>query len=352
MQDKKPTLDDLTVLNAELAALVRARIPLEPELHRLATQLPRGAAALAKRLAARLEAGEDLESAIAAEGNRLPETYRAVVAAGLASGNLPAALEGMAVSTGRLADIRRTTGVALIVPVIVVVLASLMLSVLLTILADDFAWIAPRELAPWQAWVESPTLRWVLGTLIPIAALLVPLVWWLRTNVVGGRAATQWSLLGWIPGVGKMQRWGDAATFAEVLRAMLAGDVPLQRALRVAGDATAWRGYRQAAYALAEVSQKGGDLAAPNLDAARRRLPPLVRTALRQVKHRKLLLSTLGQASRHYQSRAQAQRDFLTNYVPALLTFGIGGTVAALYTLGLMWPYTHMLKTMADGMWR
>jgi len=355
MENRTPTLDDLTVLNAELAALVRARIPLEPELRRLGTQLPRGAAALANRLALRMEAGDDLPAAIAAEGDALPGTYRAVAAAGLASGNLPGALESIAESTSRLADIRRTAGVALIVPVAVVVVVSLMLSVLLAVLSDNFTWIAPRELAPWQAWVEWPTLRWVLGTLIPAAAILVPLVWWLRTSVPGGRAASRLSLLGWIPGVGKLQRLGDAATFSEVLRMMLASDVPLERALRVAGDATTQRRYRKAAQTLADASQKGSDLTATNsatLTSALRRLPPLVRTALHQSKHRRLLLTTLAQASRHYQARAEAQRGFLTSYVPAFLTLGVAGTVAAIYAIGLMWPYTHMLKTLADGMWR
>ena len=77
------TLEDFAALNAELAALVRARIPLEPELRRLASQLPTGAGALADRLASRMEGGASLAEAMRAEGDNLPEVYRAVVVAGL-----------------------------------------------------------------------------------------------------------------------------------------------------------------------------------------------------------------------------------------------------------------------------
>lgn len=352
MASSTPTLDDIAVLNAELAALVRAKIPLEPELRRLGAQLPGGAAALSQRLANRLESGVDLAEAIEQEGAALPESYRAIVAAGLASGNLPSTLESLAVSTRRLADIRRITGVALMEPIAIVVLASLLLLLLVSVLATSFWWIAPPQLVPWQQWLEAPTLRWTLGVAIPVLAILLPLLWWVSTRGAGARVAGGWNLLGWIPGVGRLQRLGAAATLAEVLRAMVESGAPLDRALRVAGHATSDRFYRRVAITLAEQSQQGGDLSHASVQQAMQPLPPLLRTALGQCKHRGLFVSTLAQASRSFQSRAEAQRESLTSYLPAFFTVGVAGTITAAYTIGLMWPYAHMLRTMADGMWK
>ncbi|QDU54057.1 type II secretion system F family protein [Aeoliella mucimassa] len=130
-KDTSPTLDDFAALNAELASLVRARMPLEPSLRQIARYLPTGAADMAERLAKRLEQGMSLGDAIELEGKKLPEMYLAVISAGLESGEPAGALEAVSQSAARLATLRQTTGIALIVPVMVVVIASALFGFLL-----------------------------------------------------------------------------------------------------------------------------------------------------------------------------------------------------------------------------
>ncbi len=177
-----PSLDDLALLNAEIAALVEARIPLEPELRRLGTQMRGGAGGLATRLAERLEAGSDLAAAIEAEGSKLPEVYRAIVTAGLSSGNLPRALQLLADSSRRQADIRRITSTAMIYPALIVTLASLLYAVLLLGLLPRFGWIDQQrfgwgEILHQQAWVY-----WGLVVGVPGVAILGPLLWSWRAS--------------------------------------------------------------------------------------------------------------------------------------------------------------------------
>ncbi len=351
----RTSLDDLAALNAELAALVRARIPLEPELRRLAPQLPKRAGALANRLAERMESGSDLATAMEAERDQLPEVYRAVMIAGLESGDPTAALEDVAESAGRLAGLRQTTGLALVMPVAVVIVASVLLSVLLQTTFKNIAWIAPDTLGPYQAAAQDPWLRWVLAVLVPLLAIVVPCVWWWRSRAAVGWAASRWGVLGWIPGGRRLHRLTSSATFAEVLRMMVASGAPLDRSLTTAAQSCANRRFRRAGLALAEHSRGGGDLADRNnvlVAKHSQQLPPQVRVALRHCGHQDVFASSLAQAASSYQARAAALSSALSDYIPALLTLGVAGTVTAAYTIGLLWPYTVMLYTLSHALWQ
>ena len=61
------TIDQLTALNEEIVALVRAGAPLERGLLNAGEDLPGRLGAVTKVLASRLERGEDLSSALEAE---------------------------------------------------------------------------------------------------------------------------------------------------------------------------------------------------------------------------------------------------------------------------------------------
>ncbi len=76
-------------LAARLAALAQSGLPLEGGLMALADEVaqPRLARVL-RNLAERLERGEKLESAIAAQGSRLPAHLRGLIVAGVRSGRL------------------------------------------------------------------------------------------------------------------------------------------------------------------------------------------------------------------------------------------------------------------------
>ncbi|MGI9455194.1 MAG: type II secretion system F family protein [Aeoliella sp.] len=350
-----PTLDDLAAINAEIAALVRAQIPLEPELRRLGKQWRGGAGKLADRLAQRLEQGSDLPAAIEAEGNNLPEVYRAVVAAGLRGGDLPSALTMLANSSRRLADIRLTTASALVYPTSVAIVASLLLALVVFGVFTNVAWIDRAKLGWLENLAGNPWVYLMLLVIVPAVAIVGPLVWWGQSRRARSIIAARTWLLGWIPGARKTQRLGAAATLAEVLRTLTTAGVPLDRALDLAGRATCDRQYRRAALALAECGRTGGDLSklrAPQVAPHAKELPPLVRAALQQSAHRGLFTATLDQAALSYQSRAEATSDWTAQYVPGMLTVGVAGTITAAYTIALMWPYTSMLRALADALWR
>src|SRR5271155_2418897 len=90
------TIDQLLALNAEMAALVRAGVPLERGLVVTGRDLKGRRGAITTALARRLNRGESLSDALAGERESIPPLYCAVVEAGARSGQLSIALEGLA----------------------------------------------------------------------------------------------------------------------------------------------------------------------------------------------------------------------------------------------------------------
>ena len=88
---KSISLEDLVALNDEIAGLVRAGVPLEMGLAGWGRDLPGELGRTASQLGEAVARGESLSESIAAQGDRIPRVYSALVTAGLRSGRLPAA---------------------------------------------------------------------------------------------------------------------------------------------------------------------------------------------------------------------------------------------------------------------
>ena len=96
LSSRGASLEELIALTDEMAALVRAGIPLEEGLTHVARDLARRPGRIAQMLATRMQGGESLLHVVSTSPDVFPPTYRAVVEAGLRCGRLPAALEGLA----------------------------------------------------------------------------------------------------------------------------------------------------------------------------------------------------------------------------------------------------------------
>src|SRR3954469_1955564 len=118
-----PVLADFILLNEEIAGLVRARVPLESHLAQIGAELPGKAGELAERIGHRLKSGESLADAVRVECATMPAAYRATVVAGSQGGQLAGAIESVVDSASRIEQLRRITGVALLYPVMVSIVA-------------------------------------------------------------------------------------------------------------------------------------------------------------------------------------------------------------------------------------
>ena len=182
------TLDQLVALNDEIAALTRAGVPLDQGLCALGRDLPGRLGKSAAALGQRLHRGESLERAFEQMGETFPEVYQAVLIAGLRSGQLPAALEGIAATTRRVAQLRRSMIVSMVYPLIVLLVASLVLW--FTSIQTQpvvFEVYATLDLEPprWYELVHWVSLR--ISTILNVTWILVTILcvlWLIRSGNV------------------------------------------------------------------------------------------------------------------------------------------------------------------------
>lgn len=339
------TLADLTALNEELAALARARVPLESQLRRLGRELPGISGQLAERIGQRMEAGASLSDALAAEGNRVPEVYRAVVDAGTRCGRLPAALEAIVDSGARLEQLRRATGVALLYPLMVIAITWTLVIFASAMIVPKFGWFEGPNGGPFTRSLEIPQMVAVAAIGLTTGVLLLLLAWWWRTGRnASASGAGLWSLVPWL---GRVQRFASVATFAELLRLMVEQDTPLDEALEICARATGDRRLGDAARDLASQIAAGS----MTTEAGAMRFPPLVALALRHADNRPLMVSSLAQAETLYRERANLAAAGATEYLPIVLVAGLGGTAVAALAGVVLWPYFSMLHTVSSPIW-
>jgi general secretion pathway protein F len=339
------TFDDLAVFNRELAALIRAGLPLDEGLAGIAKDLSRGPGEFAARLQREITAGRSLSEAIASEGDALPPTYRAVVEAGLASGRLPAALEGFAESAARIADLRRIAAQAMAYPLIVIALSVVMFLGVAVMVLPSFELLGagPRVWAMGLVPSREAALAGMLAA--PVVIALFAWVWWRRsarpraTSAFGGWTA-------FLPGGKRAARLSSQASFADLLGLLIDVRVPLVEALPLAAGASGNTELRQAASALSAALAKGQPLL-ESRDSFRR-LPPLVRTALLGRHDRQSLSAALFQAAAAYRERAAAWTAHVALVAPIAATLVVGAVVIGGYALLLFQPYVATLEEAAS----
>ena len=333
------SLEDLAALNREMAALIRAGLPLEGCLADAAGKSSRGAASLAAALDRDLSAGKSLAEAIDGLGDALPEVYRATVAAGAKSGRLAPALEGLADAALRIGHLRRLALEAMVYPLIVVICAWL-LFVLMAVKvhpAFDQLELEPFALTSWLR--VSPWRAAALAVLAPVIVVAVTIAWWIRSGKLSIRGKRL------IPGASRVERLGNQAHLAALLEAMLAAGTPLGEALPVAAEASSLPDVDEAARQLSQHIAAGNPLI--RATAALNLLPPLVRVALLSGGSPSSVRAALDRAADTYRRRAEWRLSALAWVLPMAATLGIGGVVVASYALVTLWPYVAMLRDLS-----
>ncbi len=337
---RPPRLEDLITLNHEIAALVRAGVPLELGLRGLSGNVSSRLGQLAERLADRLTGGLSLIEALEQEGPAVSPVYTAVVGAGLESGRLGEALGALTLSAQIEQDTRQRVSLALLYPAIVSVIGYALLVLFVVTVAP--AYLSTAEMFRFPETLVFKTLRvlhWsvpVWGGLIPAAAV----VFFVGLVLMRGRRAgtlMAWSL---VPGVASVHRSLNWAQFVELLRLQVSHGLPLEQALRRAGEATDDRRLRAAVAQVGDELQRGGSLA----DALPRAtaLPPLMRWMLATSEQQGTLVETLQLLAESYRRRAIQRATMFMFWLPLLTTVCISGTIVLIYGLLFFIPLREL----------
>lgn len=328
-------------LNEEIAALVRAGVPLEQGLADVGREERGGLAWAAQQLSERLNRGESLPAAVESVGLQWPVAYRAVLAAGLASGSLPETLEAINRQATAAAELRRQLRLASVYPLAVIMLAWVLGGMILLLFIPRLeSWYAgspaPGNFGWFQAMRSSPALWiWTGPVLLVLAALLVD-GWpgrWLFRRGTGGMLRFPG-----LRGPGLKFEW---ATFADLLALLLEHNVPAPDSLRLAADSCSVPELRQLASHTAERIEQG-EPADPTVRPSGSRVPPALYGILRRGISTQREPARLRQLAGEWREQAARQAMLLVSLIVPGLAAVAAGLVVLLYALSVFLPLTRL----------
>lgn len=357
MSSAHPTLklDELIALNDEIAALVRAGIPLELGLQSISPDLRGSLAIIVERIAVAMSRGASLPEAIGDEDTGLPKVYRAVVNAGLMAGQLSAALECISAFARTLGDMRRRIAMALIYPAIVLILAYALFLGFIAVLVprllgayDDFRLPLQGSLKLLQH-LQRTMLYW--GPVFP-ALVVLSVVGWiaLRSNTfrlprrsANSLSGFEWiGPFGWLPWSRRIVHNYELANFADLLALLTKHNTPLPDAVLLAAEATSDARIVRDATRIAEQLRNGLPLNQALGDC--QALPSFLKWILTAGEGQGALSSALEQAGELYRRRALSQAEWFKLLFPVAVALIVGGGATLMYALTLFLPLTQFLQ--------
>ncbi len=382
-RSKPLSLQELALLNQEIAALVRAGVPLESGLAMAGASGGGAQEVLMLRLAQRLREGQSFAEALHSEGGDLPRMYRAVVEAGARTGRLPEALESLAKFAEQTLQLRRRIDLALMYPVLVLLMAGVLFAWLVAFwvprLSDAFFWLQVPE-TNWVRrlmWLEQHLWSW--AWIIPAGVFVLGGWWWFSTRgrygLKGTTETTTWSAFRVLPGIRSIVANFRRANFCDLLAMLLDHHVPLPDAAMLAAEAAGDQHLRRIAKKIATGITAGHALAdcltveeppSPlfrwiswlpsyrrmaiilRLFRGPRDLPPFVSWMLICGERQGTLITTLRQVAEVLRQRAASDSDWLRIMLPTVLVVGVGGTAVLAYALAVFVPMSQLLRALGE----
>lgn len=335
---RRPRPAELAATMRQLATLVGAGVPVADALAAVAAQAEQPALVRALTVArAQLREGASLADALAAEPRVFPPLFPDLVRAGEASGALATVLLRLAEHTEASAALRARLRAALTYPAVMTAATAAVLAFLL-------AWVVPqvtRLFAENGGTLPLPT-RLLVGVTHALHAgwwvlLLLGLAgaWWLRAYAAtptGRERLDAMSLR--LPLAGRVVRRTAMARLARTLATLLAGGVPLEAALGMAGAVVGNRRLA-AAVAGARAAVREGHALAPAL-AASGLFPALLVQLVAVGERGGSLAAMLERAALTYEGEVETAVATVTALVEPLLVVVMGGVVLALVTAILL----------------
>jgi type II secretory pathway component PulF len=255
--------DDLALFHRTLSELCRAHVPLAQALRLLQVDLRRGKLrAAVGDMAQAVDQGVSLDDAYEQHKDHFPELYRALVEAGIASGNLPGVLDEIARHAHDRACIAERMRRALAYPVVaagfVLVIGFALAAFVGPQLRSAIASAQITQVAGQRGIVpEWLTAGAGLGALV-LGMIAVLGLAWLRSPLDPGSGL---SGIGYrLPLIGRLRLYAAKASFASTLALLARRHLPLPKALALAAAATGDRAARECVDTMAARAAEGASL--------------------------------------------------------------------------------------------
>jgi general secretion pathway protein F len=327
-------------LQQEIAAVVRAGVPLDWGLRSLAADLPGQMGRAIENLAERIKKGEPLPLALAAVGGK-ERVYAAALVAGLRSGNPALALES-AVRTGRRYQrMRSSLWAELIYPLVLLLVGC----GLLGFSSDKLVPVTALSSESFDAtlpWLQNFNTRFGLAfrtrPWVPLAvgAFIVAVIFFVgRATSLRADAAGTWHVFA------RIRACHALATYCDFLALLLQNSVPRPEALALAGEASGWGRLARDSAAVSEQLRRGER---PQL---KQPFPGAVALLVSSTSDGGTsagdYVQLLQQEADRYRRQAERLSSWAETWFPLMLTLVIGVTCVVLLTLLNLGPFWNLL---------
>lgn len=318
------TSDEVIALCRELTDIVRAGVPLPLGL-RSGSAITARLEHLMEQLACRLEAGEDLASAVEGEAKAIPPVLRSIVIAGVRAGRIDELLADLGQTTEQMQRMRHSLFRGLIYPVFVVILASILSLLVLPQLFESYAEIM-EGVVPDGLVGFILRNQWIIvnGGWILLAVLgSVTIVNWM----VCGAANSPLGMLSTLPLLSAVSREASLARSVHLLMLLAKYRIPLPESFDIVAAATDDIPLRGEFERLADVARTGGEMAIRYPSP----LPRFVQWMLMLGYRESRLAETLQEAAAFYHDRALQRAELMARVFPTLVLVVVGGGFTFLY---------------------
>lgn len=342
------SLDDFVALNDEIAALARAGVPLGKGLLDLGSDLPGRLGRLTSDVGRRIEQGETLEQVVSRSPELFPPAYLAVIQAGVKVGRLPAALEGISHTARRTAQMQRSIGLAMLYPLFLLgaayVLLVFWIQKLAPVMGDAMRSLNPATAPFWNAVAAASEQSWWWAPLFPLICLAwMAWQWWRSGQIARGVDLHPLFSFGVLWRLWRMRQCTRLASMADMLALLTEYGVPLPQAVALAGSASGDRRLSASAGDMSERLERG------ERASSAAGFPPFLAWVIgsgNQAVHLPDVLRRLGDS---YKDEAQRHSQWLTTFVPVVMTAIIGGITVGLMAAIYFGPFVLILHQLAEA---
>ncbi len=334
---------ELALLTRQLSGLLVSGLPLERALGALAEDADRAEVAdLLQAVKSEVGGGHSLSAALSRHPREFSDVYRALVSAGEDSGDLGAVLGSLADYLESSQQLRSKLLQAVAYPVIVVLVAIAVVTLLLT-------YVVPQVVGVFQgAHQKLPLLTVMLiavsgflrhwGWLLALGLAGTAVVLRQALRVPGPRAAVHAAVLR-VPQLGRLVRGLNTARFASTLAILSGAGVPILRALQAAIDTVSNSVLKADAQEALALVREGSSLASAL--GLHRRYPPVLITFIRLGEQTGTLPEMLQRAAAQHAQEVQRRAFTLVTILEPLLILGMGLMVMTI-VLAVMLPIIQM----------
>ena len=358
---QKISPESLADLNDELAAMIRAGIPLDEGLRSAARHLRKDARNFVERLVTRIEQGSTLDEAIDIESQDLPVAYSSLIKSGIRIGRLPEALSAYTSFSRSRMKLRQELGNSLLYPVIVLFMSFLLSLFVCFIIFPRLLYIHDefqlQSTSLMRSVYEFFKFYQVWYWIIPSVFLLFFFSWkinrssflitWKQNDPLLRKIFTAIAY-GWIPGHRTLINEMNYSTFAEMSGMLLSYNVPLTESISLAAESTGNAKIICDSKSLSHLLEQGASLEEGIRSC--KQYPMFIKSMMIEKNNQNHLPNVMSEIARVYRTRVMTRIDWIKNVIPVILLIAVAGGITAFYTIIVFLPFVEILKMLGSPM--